>query len=240
MRHLTKRTASVVAGLALAASVVAASPNAQAKTEDGGTVPPRVSATASRVMTLVLPTRAKVGTSVYGYIQVASRTGATVLPAQGVEVAFQEKRGTQWVTLGEGLTDANGQYPVGFTADVNSVYRPVLTSSTGAKVAGTQVAFSAEALVTWAARPDMDVTGALKSTYTFRVVAVGTPAGYLEYAKASAPNRWFKAKVTTSKTDVLSQTLVFPGKGTYLVRGTSVATKSTAAGRTSTLTVDVG
>jgi hypothetical protein len=196
-------------------------------------------AAAVRSVTLNLPKSGRVGTSVSGSIQVFDKTGSVSRPVSGVEVSFQEKRGNLWVSVADGVTDPTGVYLIGITSDVNSTFRAVTKTASGASLVTKPFSFSAEALVTWAARPDMDVTRGAKATYLFRVVSVGAPSGYVEYAKASAPTKWTKAKVTTSKTDVLAQSVSFPTAGTWLLRGTSVGNSATASGHTSTLTITV-
>jgi hypothetical protein len=203
-----------------------------------------------RSVVLVLPKLpTEVGANVTGSISVVDTAGKVVTPVEGAAVAFQQKRGTKYVTLSDGLTDANGQFGVAFTSKVNYTWRAELSASTGKKYSRTVVSI-ASASVNWAARPDMDVTHGVATSYAFRINSTvpvsGTAAkpavakANLQIASSKTPTKWVSLKaVSVPTTGVVSQSQKFPSAGTWFLRGATAANATNGAGYTSTLTIKV-
>ena len=195
-----------------------------------------------RAIKLQLPTTAtNVGTNVTGMIVVTDTAAKVVSPAVGANVAFQQLRGKTYVTVADGQTDESGFYPVAFTSKTNSSWRAVLTSDTGKKTYSPVVATKASAQVTWASRPDMDVTKGKANSYSFRINSETPVAtGHLEIANSKTPNKWVALKnVPVSGAGVVVQSQKFPTAGTWLLRGATAGNATNAAGYTTTLTVEV-
>jgi hypothetical protein len=193
-----------------------------------------------RTVTLSVPADAKVGANVTGFIQVADVAGTTSTPVAGVAVALQQKRGTAFVTIEDGVTDGTGRFAVSFTSRANTTWRAELVPATGRPVYGAAVLTTSSAQVTWATRPDLDVTHGVAVQYGFRVSPAIGAVGQLQIQNTAKPGKWLSAKATAvPATGVLLQKVTFPTAGTWLVRGASVATGTNSAGYTTELTVVV-
>jgi hypothetical protein len=193
-----------------------------------------------RSVRLTLPTIAsKVGANVTGSIAVVDTAGKVVTPAEGVEVSLQQLRGKAYVTISDGVTEADGQFGVAFTSKVNTTWRASATIA-GKKVYTPKVVTKASALATWAARPDMDVTHGVASTYAFRVGSETAAIGHLEIANSKTPTKWIALKnVSVPASDVISQSQSFPTAGTWLLRGATAANAVNVAGYTTVLEITV-
>jgi hypothetical protein len=236
---------SAVAGKK-AAQLVSATTNVKA-----ATMKQAVAVKPVRSVTLALPTTATdVGSNVTGWILVVDTAGKSVTPVEGAAVALQQKRGKVYVTLSDGLTDSNGQFPVAFTSKVNTTWRAELTPATGAKKDSKTVVTTASASVNWAARPNMDVVHGKATSYAFRVntqasvtaaTAVVVPVmAHLEIANIKTPTKWIAVKnVVVPYSGVVAQSAQFPTAGTWLLRGASAPNANNAAGYTTALTIDV-
>jgi hypothetical protein len=193
-----------------------------------------------RSVRLTFPTIAsKVGANVTGSIAVVDTAGKVLTPAEGVEVSLQQLRGKEFVTVSDGVTEADGQFGVAFTSKVNSTWRGSAMIS-GRKVYTPRVVTKASASATWAARPDMDVTHGVASTYAFRVGSESAAVGHLEIANSKTPTKWIALKnVSVPATDVISQSQSFPTAGTWLLRGATSGNAVNVAGYTTVLEVTV-
>ena len=233
----TVNTAATVAPATPAAVQVAA----VTTTKAAGPAPtlPRV-LKITRIVKLTLPTASKVGANVTGFIQVLDSNTVVTSPVAGVEVALQKKTAgaKAYVDVADDLTDANGQVTVSFTARANTTWRAVLKPATGAPLYSTTVLTTASAQLTWASRPDVDVVHGAKAQYSFRITPVTAPTAHLEYASSTTPTKWTLAKsLPVPPNGVVTQSIVFPFAGTWLVRGATASTPANAAGYTTTLTV---
>jgi hypothetical protein len=119
---------------------------------------------------------------------------------------------------------------------VRALYRP----AKGAPVASKQLVVTSASQVTWAARPDMDVAAKTPVTYAFRINSGVVPTAHLEFASTVNPSKWIPGTtVAVAPTGVATAKLIFPGPGSYLVRGTTGKSPTNAPGYTSTITVTV-
>ncbi|HEY6795754.1 MAG TPA: hypothetical protein VI248_13830 [Kineosporiaceae bacterium] len=195
---------------------------------------------AVRSVRLVIPTATnKVGTNVTGYIQVVDTAGSVVTPVTGVEVGLQQLRGKTYVEIADGTTDTGGTYPIAFTSATNMSLRAVLKPTNGKPVYSAAVPTLAASHVTWAARPTMETTAKTSVSYSFRVDPESGSA-VLQIANSRTPTKWTSTKaVAVPTTGVVNASVTFPSAGTWVLRGASVASKTNAAGYTSTLTVTV-
>jgi len=196
---------------------------------------------AIRSVSLQLPTvPSKVGANVMGTIQVVDTAGKVVTPVSGAAVALQQKRGTAFITISDGRTDASGLFAVSFMSTANTTWRAELTPVTGPKVYSNTVTTLASASVTWAARPDMDLAPGATSTYAFRVKTEVAATAHLEMANSKTPTNWVALKsVVVPPTGVVSQVQKFPTAGTWLLRGATAANATNAPGYTTALTITV-
>jgi hypothetical protein len=193
-----------------------------------------------RSVRLTLPTIAtKVGANVTGTITVVDTAGKVVTPAEGVAVALQQLRGKSYVTISDGVTEADGQFGVSFTSKVNTTWRAQALIA-GKKVYTPTVVTKASASATWAARPDMDVTRGVPSKYAFRVGSETAAVGHLEIANSKTPTKWIALKnVSVPASDVITQSQSFPTAGTWLLRGATAGTTVNAPGYTTVLEITV-
>lgn len=193
-----------------------------------------------RTIKLSIPADAKVGSNVTGFIQVTDTAGTIYTPVPNVAVALQQKRGLGYIDVADGLTDETGRFAVSFTSRANTTWRAVLKPTTGAKVYSTSVVSTASAQVTWAARPVMTAVHGKAVSYGFRVSPATGMSGQLQIANTAKPGKWILVKsVPIPAAGVLTQKVVFPTAGTWLVRGASVGNATNAAGYTTALTVAV-
>jgi hypothetical protein len=193
-----------------------------------------------RIVRLELPTSAVVGSNVSGFVQVLDDNGQVQSPVANVDVAFQRKDGARWTDLSEDLTDENGTLPVAFMSQTNMTVRAVYRRAKGAPIASKPQVVTSASQVTWAARPDMDVTAKTPVAYAFRINSGVVPTAHLEFASSANPTKWTPGKrVRVAPTGVATASVVFPGPGTYLVRGTTGKSPTNAPGYTSTITVTV-
>jgi hypothetical protein len=193
-----------------------------------------------RTVTLSVPVNAKVGANVTGFIQVADVAGTASTPVPGVNVALQQKRGAGYVTVEDGATDETGRFAVAFTSRANATWRAELLPATGKPVYGKTITTTASAQVTWATRPDMDVTHGVSTPYGFRVSPAVGAFGQLQIENVAKPGTWISVKAAAvPASGVLIQRVAFPTAGTWEVRGASVATAINGAGYTTALTVVV-
>jgi hypothetical protein len=240
----TGSTATTSAGAVAAPGAVHAAGAVQAATTTKATVAkplPRV-LIVTRTVRLNLPVTGKVGTTVTGFIQVVDSNGQVESPVAGVEVALQKKvsGSAKWVDVADDLTDTSGQVQVSFTVRTNTSWRAALKPATGKILYSKTVTSTASAQLTWAARPDMDVTHGQAVSYAFRVSpAAGT--AHLEIATSPDARKWTAAKSVAVKPDgVVRQSVVFPSAGTWYVRGATGTSTTNAPGYTTALTVSVG
>jgi hypothetical protein len=193
-----------------------------------------------RIVRLELPTSAVVGSNVSGFIQVLDDNGQVQSPVANVDVAFQRKDGARWTDLSEDLTDENGTLPVAFMSQTNMTVRAVYRRAKGAPIASKPQLVASASQVTWAARPDMDVAAKTSVKYAFRINSGIVPTAHLEFASSANPTKWTPGKrVRVAPTGVATASVVFPGPGTYLVRGTTGKSPTNVPGYTSTITVTV-
>jgi hypothetical protein len=195
-----------------------------------GNGPRQVSAATAkpvRSVTLALPVAAaKVGSNVTGAIRVLDTTGKTVAPVANAAVAFQQKRGKDFVTIADGVTDESGLFAVAFTSTVNFTWRAQLTPATGAKLYSKNV---------------VSIASAGSASYSFRVDPVNKTSAHLEIANSATPTKWVALKnILVPETGVVVQTATFPKPGTWLLRGASVSNVTNGAGYTTSLTIIVG
>ena len=170
-------------------------------------------------VTLSFPTLAnKVGANVVGSILVVDTAGKTRTAVEGAAVAFQQKRGNAFVTVADGVTDDSGQMAVSFTSAVNTTWRAQLTPVTGAKKYSRNVVTIASASVTWAARPDLEVTHGVATSYSFRVDPAAHAPGPLEIAHRAPPPKWTAVKHVAAA----GRQLVLGGKRPSLLPGVRV------------------
>lgn len=235
----TTQTAPAPAPVRAAAVTVKVAPKVTPKVTPKPPLPRVLKVT--RVVRLVLPTTGKVGHTVTGYIQVVDSNTTIESPVPGVEVALQKKvaGSTKFTDAAQDVTDAGGQVNVSFTITANTTWRAVLKPATGKVLYSTTVVTKATPQLTWAARPDMDVTAKAHSTYAFRVAPIAGK-GHLEIASSKTPTKWVAAKdVVIAPSGVVTQYVVFPTAGTWFVRGATAGTAATSAGYTTVLTVTV-
>ena len=194
-----------------------------------------------RSIKLTLPKNAvSIGQNVTGQIAVVDTIGKDTAPVPGATVALQQMRGKSYVTMADGETDANGQFAVSFMSKTNATWRAVLKPASGKEMYTPVVTTKASAMVSWAARPDMEVKANTSTVYAFRVTSGASTNGNLEYALASAPTKWTVVKATSvPANDIIRQAVKFPKAGTYLLRGASAATATTAPGYTTSLEIEV-
>jgi hypothetical protein len=194
-----------------------------------------------RSVTLTLPADGKVGANLTGFIRLVDTADSTSFPVADAVVMLEEKRGTKYVDIADGVTDANGMFSVGVTVKTNTTFRAVYHPDAGKDVPGNSVAVTASATVTWAQKPNLKPASATPVSYGFRVTsAPSVTMAHLEYASADNPTVWVKARsVPISVFDIVTEAITFPTAGTYLVRGVSDPTSANASGYTSSLTVVV-
>ena len=193
-----------------------------------------------RKVYLQLPETAMVGANVTGFVQVTDNNGQVESPVAGVDVQFQRKDGSRWTVLSEDLTDDNGVMGVAFQSQTNVSLRAVYVPTKGTKINSATLKFTAPSQVTWAARPDLEVTAKKAVGYAFRVNAGFVATGHLEFALASKPDKWTSGpSARVDAAGVVAAKVTFPAAGTYLVRGTTGKSATNAPGYTSTLTVVV-
>jgi hypothetical protein len=235
--------ASSASGAAAARGVAAAQESSRSA-QAGTKAQPKTAAKASRAVRSVvlrLPADAtKAGSNVNGLIQVLDTTGAAVSPGAGAEVALQQKRDKQFVTVYSGTTNDNGQFAVSFTNRSNATWRAELTLASGATLHSASVNTQASASVSWAARPEMDVVHGAATSYSFRVSSDTTGPAHLEIANTKTPTKWVAVSgVSVPATGVVTQSVSFPKAGTWLLRGVKSKNATNGVGYTTELNISV-
>ena len=235
---VTKAWKTVTTGLAATGVVVAAAisgPGAAA-----APLPAVSSSSATKLgISLQLPSVVSYGDTALGAVSVSQTAGTSVYPVAGLAVQVQQLRGSSYVTVITGTTDARGVAAFSLTSRRTGMWRAVVKQGSR-QFTSRPRSLVTTAVVTWAGRPDTDVRHGVKTEYKLTVTPGQGAVGQFQIASAAKPRGWRTVRVGSAGFGgVFSGSVVFPSAGTWLVRGVSRPTATAASGTTTILKVTV-